>query len=143
MSTVVLNTSNTVVTENEATGYVQVVSPETAVVEGDSTAYVSQEKVETVVVQVDTATTVVAGFQGPPGPAGIAEEDVVYSKRIDFINDDLLYKGEAPVGSSESAPVWRVRKITVSPDGDVTELWAGGSADFDKAWSGRLGFVYS
>ena len=143
MSTVVLNNSNTVVAETEATGYVQVVSPETAVVEGDSTAYVSQEKVETVVVQVNTATTVVAGFQGPPGPAGIAEEDVVYSKRIDFISDDLLYKGEAPVGSSESSPVWRVRKITVSPDGDVTELWAGGSAEFVNTWTGRLGFVYS
>lgn len=143
MSTVVLDNSNTVVTESEVTGYVQVVVPETAVVEGDSTAYVSQERIETVVVQSESTTVVAAGWQGPPGPAGIAEEDVVYSKRIDFISDDVLYKGEAPVGSSESSPVWRVRRITVGVDGDVTEVWAGGSAEFVNAWTGRTGFSYS
>ena len=143
MSTVILDNSNTVVAETEATGYVQVIKPETAVVEGDSTAFVSQEKVETVVVLVESATTVIAGHQGPPGPAGIAEEDVVYSKRIDFINDDLLYKGEAPVGSTESNALWRIRQITVGADGDVTEVWAGGTAEFDKAWSQRLSYSYS
>lgn len=143
MSTVVLEDQDTVVANNLATEYVQVIKPETAVVEGDSTAFVSQEKVETVVVLVDSATTVIAGHQGPPGPAGIAEEDVVYSKRIDFINDELLYKGEAPVGSSESSPVWRIRKITVGIDGDVTENWAGGTAEFDKVWSQRLSYNYS
>ena len=143
MSIVVLDNSNTVVTESEVTGYVQVVVPETAVVWGDSTAYVSQEKIETVVVQSESNTVVAAGWQGPPGPAGIAEEDVVYSKRIDFISDDVLYKGEAPVGSLENSPVWRVRRIIVGADGDVTEVWAGGSAEFVNTWTGRTGFIYS
>lgn len=143
MSTVVLEDQDTVVANNLATEYVQVIKPETAVVEGDSTAFVSQEKVETVVVLIDSATTVIAGHQGPPGPAGIAEEDVVYSKRIDFINDDLLYKAEAAVGSSESNAVWRIRKIIVGVDGDVTEVWAGGTAEFDKAWNQRLSYSYS
>lgn len=151
MSTVVLDNSNTVVTESEVTGYVQVVVPETAVVWGDSTAYVSQEKIETVVVQSESNTVVAAGWQGPPGPAipagpggpeGTSEENKVYAKRIDFINDAELYRGEAPVGSLESASIWRIRKITIAADSDVTETWAEGSAEFNKIWQDRLSYQY-
>ncbi|HOC67113.1 MAG TPA: hypothetical protein PKG62_06945, partial [Methanothrix soehngenii] len=49
-------------------------------------------------------------------------------KRIDFITGDLLYRGEAAVGSAESVPVWRIRRIAFNPlDGDVTEQWAEGT----------------
>lgn len=143
MSTVVLEDSDTVVSDVKTAEFILNVMPEVAVVESETTAFVSQEKVETIVVSVEASTVVVAGHQGPPGPAGQAEEDVVYSKRIDFINDNLLYKGEAVVGSSESNPVWRIRKITVGNDGDVTEVWASGSADFLHAWTARLGYTYS
>lgn len=143
MSTVVLDNADTVVSDSSTTEYVQVLVPEVAVTEGESIAYVSQEKVETVVVELDAATIVVAGYQGPPGPPGISEEDVVYSKRIDFISDSVLYKGEAAVGSNEVNPVWRIRRITVGVDGDVTEVWAGGSADFIHSWVNRAGYSYS
>ena len=63
---------------------------------------------------------------------------MLYSKRIDFITDDELYKGEAPPGSVESDAVWRIRKITIAGDSDVTEIWADGDANFDNKWTERL-----
>lgn len=82
-------------------------------------------------------------LRGPAGPAGTIEEDTMYSKRVDFITDDLLYRGEALVGSLETAPLWRVRKIVFGLDGDVTETWAAGTANFDKVWADRLTFIYT
>lgn len=81
-------------------------------------------------------------------PAGdtvdvVVGEEEVYSKRVDFINDNLLYKGEAAVGALESATVWRIRKIVIGSDGDVTETYADGDANFDNAWTDRLTKVYS
>lgn len=73
----------------------------------------------------------------------IGEEDMVYSKRIDFVTDDELYRGEAPVGSSEADSVWRIRKVVIGSDGDVWETWAGGTALFDKTWNLRTSYVYS
>lgn len=143
MSIAVVEDKNSIVETKQESFYVQHIVPSTISTESETTAFVTQETTETVVVFVDNNTVVAAGWQGPPGPAGLAEEDVVYSKRIDFISDDLLYKAEAPVGSSESSPVWRIRRISVGLDGDVTEVWAGGTSNFDKAWSQRLTYSYS
>jgi hypothetical protein len=73
------------------------------------------------------------------------EEEEVYATRVDFDDDNnLLYKGQAAPGSSESSPVWRISKISfVGSDEDVVEEWAGGSASFDKVWDNRLGLSYS
>lgn len=73
----------------------------------------------------------------------VAGEEMTYAKRIDFITDDEFYKGEAAVGSVESAAVWRIRKTTVAGDGDVTEVWADGTDAFSKQWSQRLTYTYS
>lgn len=72
-----------------------------------------------------------------------SEEDMAYSKRIDFVGEDVIYRGEAVVGSSEGSAVWRIRKILLSSDGDVVETWAGGTAVFDKTWTNRLNYTYS
>ena len=68
---------------------------------------------------------------------------MVYSKRIDFVTEDELYRGEAVVGSSENVAVWRIRKVVIAGDGDVTETWAGGTADFNKQWNLRTTYTYS
>jgi len=84
------------------------------------------------------------GEQGAIGPSG-SEEDIMYAKRVDFVEDeDLLYRGEAIPGSVDSASVWRIRKITVSAvDSDVNETWADGDDNFDNIWNDRLGLTYS
>lgn len=83
-------------------------------------------------------------ISGPQGPQGISSEDMeVYSKRIDFINDNLLYRGEATPGSTESASVWRIRQISISSvDSDIVEKWASGNAAFINSWSDRLSLSY-
>lgn len=68
---------------------------------------------------------------------------MVYSKRIDFVTDDEIYRGEAQVGTAESSTTWRIRKILIAADGDISEKWAGGTAAFDKAWNLRSTYNYS
>ena len=77
------------------------------------------------------------------GPIPIPEEEMPFSKRTDFVTDNELYKGEAAVGSSESGPIWRIRKLTIGLDGDVTEIYANGSGDYMHKWSERLTYTYS
>lgn len=143
MSVAVVEDKASVVETKKESFYVQHTVPSTVSNESETVAFVTQEVTDTVVVFVDNPTVVAAGWQGPSGPAGLAEEDVVYSKRIDFISDNLLYKGEAPVGSLESADVWRIRRIAVGSDGDVTEVWADGSSNFTHSWTQRLSYSYS
>lgn len=98
-----------------------------------------------ILVEVPRTSLVVTGIMGPPGPPGpssISEDDTMYSKRVDFVSDIELYKGEADVGSPESSPVWRIRKITIDSDSDVTEVWASGNANFDKVWADRAALSY-
>lgn len=111
------------------------------------TDYVISKEESFVVSQTDGYRSIILspGLQGPPGPPGTVttEEAIVYSKRIDFINDNLLYRGEAEVGSSEASALWRIRKITIGIDGDIVETWASGSADFNKIWADRATYTYS
>lgn len=76
------------------------------------------------------------------GASSGGEEEVAYSKRIDFVSDDQLYRAEAVPGSDESDPVWRIRKVVLASDGDVVETWAEGDANFDKIWSNRETYNY-
>jgi hypothetical protein len=68
--------------------------------------------------------------------------DPILAKRVDFASDTIIYRGEAAVGSSEGDPVWRIKKIILGADDDVTELWADGVSDFTKVWSNRLSLSY-
>jgi hypothetical protein len=103
---------------------------------------VHEEQIKDVIVQGGIQGP--QGPQGPPGPPGVSgEEDVPYSKRIDFVTENELYKGEAAVGSAETSTSWRIKKIVIAGDGDVAETWAGGTAQFDKTWSLRANYTYS
>ena len=78
--------------------------------------------------------------QGPAGPPGLGEI-VPYSKRVDFVGSDMIYKGEALPGANDIDPVWRICKITFVSE-DIVEQWAEGNANFDKMWSSRLNYNY-
>jgi hypothetical protein len=79
----------------------------------------------------------------PPSTIPPTDEEMPYSKRVDFITDNELYKGEAAVGSSEADPLWRIRKLTIGLDSDVTEVWADGNANYDNVWADRLTYTYT
>lgn len=93
----------------------------------------------TITQEIKEELVVVSGQAGPPG---INEEDMTYAKRVDFISDNLLYKGEADVGSLDTSPSWRIRRITLGNDGDVIEEWADGDALFNNIWDSRATLTY-
>jgi hypothetical protein len=78
----------------------------------------------------------------PAGATGTPEEEMPYAKRVDFISDNIIYKGEAAVGSFDSDPVWRIHRLTLAPDGDMIEMWASGDSSFSYSWSDRLTYPY-
>lgn len=78
----------------------------------------------------------------PLPTSGTDEEEMIYSKRVDFVSDDLIYKGEAAVGSLEGDPVWRIRYVQIGADGDVSETWANGDASFSHEWTDRATYNY-
>lgn len=71
----------------------------------------------------------------------VITDSIIYTKRVDFINDNLLYKGEALIQSSPASAVWRIKRITIGIDGDVTEEYA--STSFDQIWNNRTGLTYT
>jgi len=116
--------------------------PAATVVETEVTVVETTPAVTQVVVD-DASATVVEVFSAGPQTFILPEEAEMYAKRVDFISDTLLYRGEAAPGSVESAAVWRIRRIAFAADDDVTEEWANGSADFNQVWDDRLGLSYS
>lgn len=98
-----------------------------------------------VVIQSQQITILTAGIQGPPGVQGPAggEEAVPYAERVDFVGATIIYRGEATVGTLDSAPLWRVRRITLNSEGDATTEWADGNSNFDNIWDNRASLSYS
>lgn len=76
------------------------------------------------------------------GTTVISDEEMAYSKRVDFVTENEIYKAEAAVGTAETASLWRIRKVIIGSDSDVTEIWASGTAVYDKRWSDRLTYTY-
>lgn len=136
---VVSTNTDSVIAVSTTTNTISVVEIEPVLISTDNGSIVTVGTESTVVVESKKDSLVVTGLIGPPG---ISEEDVVYSKRVDFISDLELYKGEAAVGSLETAAVWRIRQIVLGNDGDVSEKWASGTANFDKVWADRATLTY-
>lgn len=94
---------------------------------------------EVIIDQLTQVEIITVGIQGPPGAGG---DDTPLAKRTDFISDALLYRGEAVIGAQDAQPLWRIRRISIVDGAQMTEEWAGGSADFNKAWADRAGLTY-
>jgi hypothetical protein len=89
---------------------------------------------------------VIYGIQGPQGAqgaAGIPEEDMTYSERTDFVGETYIYRGQALPGTSEFAPFWRIRRLTIGADDDVKTEWADGDANFNNTWADREALSYA
>ncbi len=106
----------------------------------------SYEVVSEQVITVESAPVefieVEVGIPGPPGPPGPATgEAMPYAKRVDFVGDDVVYRGEAEPGSNESDPVWRIEKIVFTGE-DMASMWAAGAA-FSSSWTNRYTLTYA
>lgn len=111
------------------------------IVDSTKNEVVSSNETYNVVVEIETTSTIVAGQPGPQGPVGLSEDSVAYARQTDFVGEDVIYKGEAEAGSSQSSPVWRIRKITIVND-DISETWADGNTNFDNVWANRASLIY-
>lgn len=76
---------------------------------------------------------------GGPG----TDTDMVYTTRVDFVGEDIIYRAEADPGTLDSESFWRIKRITISNDGDMIEEWADGDASFNNSWTDRLTLNYS
>lgn len=70
-----------------------------------------------------------------------AELEVQYDRLVDE-DGTSTYIGEAAPGTGQVTSLWRIKKITEQPDGDLEILWANGSAAFDKNWVDRASYIY-
>jgi hypothetical protein len=142
MSIAVLSSIDSVLIDSTSTETVTTAIKENLVVSNETSAIITVQEQSTILVETIAPTVVVHGTMGPPGKDGISEEDMVYAKRIDFLEENTIYRGEAPVGTSEDAAGWRLRLINIAEDGDISEKWASGNASFDKVWVNRVLYTY-
>jgi hypothetical protein len=63
--------------------------------------------------------------------------------RFDGESSTYNYVGDAPEGSSESAAVWRIYRITNSGTASLAKEWADGNSNFDNVWANRASLSYS
>lgn len=143
MTTAVIEVRDSIINTSSYAEYVASSDVSNVLQTSESPTFISTPAIEYVLVEQENTTLVMAGGLGPQGAPGIPEEDIMYSKRVDFITDLELYRGEAPVGSSENSAVWRIRKVSLAVDGDVAEKWASGTALFDKVWADRVSLTYT
>lgn len=115
-----------------------------SVVAGDDQVLVTEAS-ETMVIEEKTQTItpafkeVLQIIQQVP-----QEDDVTYTEEIDFVGDDIVYRGWANPGTTTNLALWRIRRTRfIGADGDVVHDWADGNGNFDNIWDDRLLKTYS
>lgn len=103
---------------------------------------IADRQTEIAILSELVTETIAIVTAGPQGPAGTSEDEMAFAKRVDFVGDTTIYRGEAVPGTLDSAPAWRVRRLTLAGD-DVTEEWASGAAAFAHSWAQRATLEYS
>ncbi len=146
IETITVTEAESVVEEINTYSLLETFEPE-SITETVQVVEVVTDSITETVAESDLVVEIVTeeGRQGPPGPPGIVEEDIVYAKRLDMVSSDVFYRGEAQVGSSEDAPVWRIRRVTMVTMGelvDLSEQWADGEAAFVHKWADRASLNY-
>ena len=94
-----------------------------------------------------------SGTNGTNGTNGLDAEDIgmKYRKLVDEVldtpssGDTTYYTGWSDPGAGTgAAAVWRIRKMVLDSNGDVTESgFSDGDLLFDNIWNSRLGLGYS
>ena len=146
VETVEVSEAERIVETIHTVSVLEVSEPEVIVDEVQVVDIVTESITESVAEEVQVIEIISdEGRQGPPGRPGLAEEDIVYAKRMDMVSPEVFYKGEAETGSADDAPVWRIRRITMVTLGDLVDLseqWADGEAAFVHKWTDRLTLTY-
>lgn len=59
----------------------------------------------------------------------------------DVASASITYIGEAAIGVLQSAPFWRIRKLTTTGNIVVT-TWADINEEYDNVWNDRASLTY-
>jgi len=73
----------------------------------------------------------------PGGGGGSTVVDL--ELRFDQVSTNLMYLGEAIIGSLESQAKWKIRKVEII-GAAISIKWASGN--FDQIWNDRAGLIY-
>jgi hypothetical protein len=65
-----------------------------------------------------------------------------YTTRYEEVSPELIYFGEAAPGAAESAPIWRIKRLT-TVGGLNTVHYADGTNNFNNVWADRASLSYS
>jgi len=87
---------------------------------------------------IDVVEVLLPGAAPSPGPG---PAPVQYEHRAELVDADMAYRGEAALGSADSAPAWRISRIDTRT-GEPVVTWASGGQAFDKAWGARHTYEY-
>lgn len=105
------------------------------------------ESVEVLVLRgtFDTEPLLVGSGSGSGGGGVPSNENM--TSRIEYVDassTDPLYVGYAPPGSSESDPVWQIRKMEYDGANRLIAVkFAEGELAYNKVWANRASYSYS
>lgn len=63
--------------------------------------------------------------------------------RFDGEDSTYFYVGDAPEGTSDSSPVWRIYRLTNSGTNSLIKEWADGNSQYDNVWADRTTLNYA
>ena len=66
-----------------------------------------------------------------------------YTTRVDVADATTTYVGNAAVGASQAAAVWRIFRLTSLVGGGLVIEYADGDANFENIWNNRTSLTYS
>lgn len=79
-------------------------------------------------------------FRGTPDNVSVAvtSEETSPELRVDVVSSTLIYMGEAVFSSSESSPLWKIKKIDTSSGVSIKLA----SNTFNQIWTDRASLTY-
>jgi hypothetical protein len=121
------------------------VQGDTVITSDVSITIITVEGSDSLSVEPETVTTVqvlTVGEQGPPGPGGGSGAGTDYETLLDFVSEDVVYRGDAVPGTAPEASAWRLSKLLTVPGGEVVIAHANGSTGFVHQWDARATYTY-
>ena len=126
------------VSDNLETAQITVLNDVVSVIDSDDSITLS-DSTDTVEVSFEggiSQTTIINQFD--------SEDDVPLNEEVDFVDDDVIYKGWADEGTTMDQALWRIQKITfINDEGDVRKRYANDNSGFIHIWNDRATFDYS
>lgn len=129
------------ITEDRGDVFVEVQYPNNPVV-SDSPENVNVEEVSDVIHEITDALSIYQNTTIVNNYTVEDESEMPLDREIDFVGDDVIYKGYAEPNSATSDPVWKIQRITFFGIDEDIQVRFAGTGEFDQVWDNREALVY-